>query len=128
MKRFYSYVDRRGVPLIAVLHEKLGSEEFQQFFSGPLYYDQDKTFFGGEHQRRLGLLGFLRLDVWLNIYKSVQAGTDGNMKGDGTLLGGVYVLGKDDQGVLYHHQEVVWGDHFNKTELLEAVNKINKSD
>ena len=50
------------------------------------------------------------------------------MKGDGTLLGGVYVLGKDDQGVLYHHQEVVWGDHFNKTELLEAVNKINKSD
>ena len=75
----------------------------------------------------MGLWGFLRLDVWRNVIKSVKAGTDGNLAGDGTLLGGVYVLGAGDQGVLYHHQEAVWGDHFNKTQLLQAVSQINKS-
>ena len=105
----------------------MGADEFQPFLSAPLYLDQDRTFFGPK-QRRLGLIGFLRLDVWLNIYKSIKAGTDGNMKGDGTLLGGVYVIGPGDQGVLYHHQELVWGDHFNKTQLLQAVNQIKKTE
>ena len=60
----YSY----GVPLVGVLHEKLGAADFQPFLAGPLYYDPDKIFFGPK-QRRLGLLGFLRLDVWMNIYR-----------------------------------------------------------
>ena len=119
------YINRQGVPLVGVLHEKLGAEEFQSFLSGPLYLDQEKTFFGPK-QRRLGLIGFLRLDVWMNVYKSM--GVDGNMKGDGTLLGGVYVIGPGDQGVLYHHQELVWGDHFNQTQLLQAVKQIKKTE
>ena len=57
-----------GVPLVGVLHEKLGAAEFQPFLAGPLYYDPDKIFFGPK-QRRLGLLGFFRLDVWMNIYR-----------------------------------------------------------
>ena len=118
---------RSNVPLVAVLHEKLGAEEFQPFFSGPLYLDTEKTFFG-PRERRLGLLGFLRVDVWMNIYKSKQKGNEGNLKGDGTLLGGVYVIGPGDQGVLYHHQEVVWGDHFNTTSLLQAVSDIKKTN
>ena len=113
---------RSGVPLVAVLHEKLGAEEFQPFFSGPLYLDTEKTFFGPQ-QRRLGLLGFLRLDVWRNILGSTQKG---NLAGDGTLLGGVYVLGPGEQGVLFHHQEAVWGDHANTTAILQAVSNIKK--
>ena len=53
----------------------------------------------------MGLWGFLRWDVWMNVIKSVKTGNEGNLKGDGTLLGGVYVIGAGDQGVLYHHQE-----------------------
>ena len=62
-----------GVPLVGVLHEKLGAADFQPFLAGPLYYDPDKIFFGPK-QRRLGLLGFLRLDVWMNIYRYYNLG------------------------------------------------------
>jgi len=115
-----------GVPLVGVLHEKLGAEEFQPFLSAPLYLDTQKTFFGPQ-ERRLGLLGFLRADVWMNIIESRKEGTEGNFKGDGTLLGGVYVIGPGDQGVLLQHQEAVWGDHVNTTALLQAVDKITKN-
>ena len=62
------------------------------------------------------------------------------MKGDGTLLGGVYVIGPNDQvkmnikasltfvlqGIVFEHREEVWGDHCNSTILLEAVKKLSK--
>jgi len=73
------------------------------------------------------MLGFLRADVWMNIIESRKEGTEGNFKGDGTLLGGVYVIGPGDQGVLLQHQEAVWGDHVNTTALLQAVDKITKN-
>ena len=101
---------------MGVLHEKLGAADFQPFLAGPLYFDPDKIFFGPS-QRRLGLLGFLRLDVWMNIYRydwgrvrnvqfeniawccrsQKERGSEGNFKGDGTLLGGVYVVGPGDE-------------------------------
>ena len=73
------------------------------------------------------MLGFLRLDTWINIYKSKQRGTPGNLKGDGTLLGGVLVLGPGDLGVLYDHKEGTFGDHCNTTEVLRAVADIAKN-
>ena len=30
----------------------------------------------------------------MNIYRSRQMGTEGNLKGDGTILGAVYVIGR----------------------------------
>jgi len=118
---------KAGVPLFAVLHETLGAEEFQPFFSGPLYLDTEKQFYG-PRERRMLLLGFLRLDTWVNIYKSKQLGTPGNLVGDGTLLGGVYVIGAGDQGVLFEHREGTFGDHANSTQVMEAVLKIGKQD
>jgi len=73
------------------------------------------------------VLGFLRFDTWMNIYKSKQMGTPGNLKGDGTLLGGVVVLGPGNQGVLYDHKEGTFGDHCNTTEVLRAVAEIGKN-
>jgi len=116
------------VPLYAVLHETLGSEEFKHFFSGQeVYLDTEKHFFGPK-ERRLGILGFLRIDTWINIFKSYQMGTPGNFKGDGTLLGGVFVIGAGDQGVLLEHREGTFGDTVNTTDLMEAVARIKKVD
>ena len=53
---------------MGVLHERAGAEEFQPYLAGPLYFDPEKIFYGPK-QRRLGLLGFFRLDVWMNIYR-----------------------------------------------------------
>ena len=114
-----------GVPLVAVVHEALGVEEFKPFFSGPIYLDQEKNFYGPKERRTL-LLAFLRLDSWVNIYKSKKKGTHGNYKGDGTLLGGVFVLGSGNQGVLFEHREGTFGDHCNTKEVMEAVKKIHK--
>ena len=60
---------RAGVSLYAVLHETLGAEEFQPFFPGPLYLDTEKRFYG-PRQRRLGLLGILRLDTYIRVWRS----------------------------------------------------------
>lgn len=61
--------------------------------------------------RKMGLWGMLRVETWLNIYKSKQVtkisyflshffhqlGTAGNLEGDGYHLGGVFVLGPGEQ-------------------------------
>jgi len=118
-----------GVPLYAVLHETLGSEEFKQFFTGQdIFLDTEKHFYGPQ-ERRMLIMGFLRLDTWINGFRSWQdaqagSGTQGNLKGDGTLLGGVFVLGTGDQGILYEHREGTFGDNVNTTDLMEAVQKI----
>ena len=50
----------------------------KDFFKGSVYLDSDKTFFGPK-KRKLFLMGFLRLDTWMNVYRSKQAGTPGNL-------------------------------------------------
>ena len=34
------------------------------------------------------LLGFMRVGVWTSIFRAKKKNIDGNLKGDGTLLGG----------------------------------------
>jgi len=118
---------RLQVPLLAVLHEKLGAEEFREYFRGPLYLDTEKTFYGPK-LRKMMLLGFMRVDTYMNIYRSKQAGTEGNLKGDGTILGAVYVLGPGDQGVIFEHREGTFGDNVNATEVLEVVKQMKKEE
>lgn len=39
----------KGVKLAAVVHEKLGVEEFSGFFkNGEIHFDEEKAFFNGE--------------------------------------------------------------------------------
>jgi len=114
------------IPLLAVLHERLGAEEFEKFFKGPLYLDLEKTFYGPKLRKML-LLGFLRFETYMNLYRSYKLGTEGNLKGDGTILGAVYVIGPGDQGIVYEHREKTFGDNVNTTEVLEAARKIAES-
>jgi len=118
---------RLQVPLLAVLHETLGADEFTNFFKGPLYLDTEKTFYGPKLRKML-LLGFLRFDTYMNLYRSKQAGTEGNLKGDGTILGAVYVLGPGDQGVIFEHREGTFGDNVNVTQVMEAVKLMKKQN
>jgi len=46
-----------------------------------------------------------------------QLGTDGNLEGDGYHLGGVFVLGPGEEGIVYEHREGSWGDNVNTTEV-----------
>lgn len=114
------------MPLVGVLHEALGAEEFREFLKGPLFLDEKKIFYGPK-ERRLGLIGLFRLEHWLNVKRTSDKGISGNLKGDGTLLGGVFVIGPKEQGLLYEHRERVWGDQCNTTHILEAVSRIKRA-
>jgi len=113
----------RGVQLHAVVHEKLGVDEFRPFFSGSIFLDKERVFYGPK-QRWMFLSGFVRPSVWMSIRRASQKGVDGNLKGEGRLLGGVFVIGPGEQGVLYEHREAEFGDHANTTAILDAIKNI----
>jgi len=74
----------------------------------------------------MGLSGFFRLSVWASFFRARGKDFQGNMKGEGRLLGGVYVIGPGDSGVLFEHRESEFGDHANLTDVMEAVKSIRK--
>lgn len=53
--------------------------------------------FYGPRERRMGLLGFLRLGVWFSGLRAFRHGFMGNVLGEGFILGGVYVIGRGRQ-------------------------------
>uniref|UniRef100_A0A0P4WQW8 Peroxiredoxin-like 2A n=1 Tax=Scylla olivacea TaxID=85551 RepID=A0A0P4WQW8_SCYOL len=109
--------------MYALLHEELGAAEFAPYFKGDLLLDVEKRFFGPE-ERRMMVTGMLRWSVWQNMRRATSKGVEGNLKGDGSLLGSVFLLGPGSQGILYEHREREFGDHHNSTELLEALSKL----
>ncbi|XP_023220306.1 redox-regulatory protein FAM213A-like isoform X2 [Centruroides sculpturatus] len=112
-----------GIPLYAVVHEELGVKKFQPYFKGEVFLDINRIFYGPKERRTL-LLGLLRISVWQNAYRTWKNGYKGNLKGDGSLLGGVFVLGKGNQGILYEYREKEFGDQANITEILSAAKEI----
>jgi len=122
-------LNAKNIRLIGVVHEELGAAEFaEKFFVGPIYLDSDRSFFKALGNRWLGLTGFFKIDVWKNIFRAKQIGIEGNMKGEGRLLGGLLVIGPGDQGVIFEHREQVWGDHANLDDVLAACEKIREGN
>lgn len=118
-------LEERGVPLVAVVKENIGSEieDFRPHFAGDIYIDEQKHFYG-PLQRRMGGLGFIRLGVWQNFIRAWRSGYQGNMNGEGFILGGVFVIGPGNQGILLEHREKEFGDKVDLADVLEAVKRI----
>lgn len=115
-------LDELGVPLYAVVKEDVGTEvqNFRAFFKGDVFLDERRKFFG-PRERKMGLLGFLRVGVWLSGLRAFRKGFLGNVFGEGFILGGVYVIGKGQQGILLEHREIEFGDKVNIKDVIEAV-------
>lgn len=45
----------------------------------------------------MGLLAFLRVGVWMNGLRAFKNGFMGNVRGEGFILGGVFVIGRGQQ-------------------------------
>ncbi|XP_048465040.1 peroxiredoxin-like 2A, partial [Rhincodon typus] len=118
-------LDELGVPLYGVVKEDINNElkSFQPFFKGEIFLDEEKRFYG-PNKRTMGLLGLFRLGVWRNFLRAWQKGFSGNTDGEGFILGGVFVLGAGDQGVLLEHREKEFGDAVDIRSVLEAARKI----
>ncbi|TKS85653.1 Redox-regulatory protein FAM213A [Collichthys lucidus] len=118
-------LEELGVPLVAVVKENVGTEiqDFRPHFAGDIYIDEQKHFYG-PLQRKMGGLGFIRLGVWQNFMRAWRSGYQGNMNGEGFILGGVFVIGAGEQGILLEHREKEFGDKVDTADVLEAVQKI----
>ncbi|KAG7222299.1 hypothetical protein INR49_016395 [Caranx melampygus] len=123
-------LDELGVPLFAVVKEDVDSElqDFRLYFKGEIFVDQKRVFYGPK-PRRMGLgLGLVRLGVLRNLVRVGRGkGYRGNKKGEGFILGGLFVIGRDKQGVLLEHKEKEFGHKADLSSVLEAARKINKS-
>lgn len=53
--------------------------------------------FYGPRERKMGLLAFMRLGVWLSGVRAFRKGFIGNVLGEGFVLGGVFVIGRGQQ-------------------------------
>ncbi|CAN8216564.1 unnamed protein product [Coccothraustes coccothraustes] len=118
-------LSKLGVPLYAVVKEKIGTEveDFQHYFKGEIFLDEKKGFYG-PRRRKMMLSGFFRLGVWQNFFRAWRSGYSGNLEGEGFTLGGVYVIGAGRQGVLLEHREKEFGDKVSLPSVLEAAEKI----
>ncbi|NXU25716.1 F213A protein, partial [Thalassarche chlororhynchos] len=119
-------LSKLGVPLYAVVKEKIGTEveDFQHYFKGEIFLDEKKGFYG-PRRRKMIMSGFFRFGVWQNFFRAWKSGYSGNLEGEGFTLGGVYVIGAGRQGgVLLEHREKEFGDKVSLPSVLEAAEKI----
>uniref|UniRef100_A0A8C5N586 Peroxiredoxin-like 2A n=1 Tax=Gouania willdenowi TaxID=441366 RepID=A0A8C5N586_GOUWI len=116
-----------GVPLYAVVKEDVGSEvqDFRSYFQGEIFLDEKRCFFG-PRERRMGLLGFLRVGVWMSGLRAFRKGFMGNIFGEGFVLGGVFVIGREHQGILLEHREIEFGDKVETADILRAARTIQE--
>lgn len=103
----------------------MGTEvnQFKPHFKGEVFLDEKRRFYG-PHKRRMGVRGLFRLGVLQNFFRAWKKGYQGNVEGEGFILGGVFVIGKDKQGILLEHREKEFGDKANITSVIEAARKI----
>lgn len=103
---------------IGIAGEHLGHEEFTAdwWANGELYFDDGKKdifpVMGSGTSIGKGLMSLITGGtVWKTYQRTKAAGIAGNLEGEGTKLGGVWVVGAGEQGILFEHQEKNWGDN-----------------
>ncbi|GAA6214557.1 redox-regulatory protein FAM213A-like [Lates japonicus] len=118
-------LDELGVPLYAVVKEDVGTEvqNFRPYFKGEIFLDEKRRFYG-PRERKMGLLAFLRVGVWMNGLRAFKKGFMGNVFGEGFVLGGVFVIGRGQQGILMEHREIEFGDKVNIEDVIQAARRI----
>ncbi|GLJ14439.1 hypothetical protein SUGI_0233480 [Cryptomeria japonica] len=127
--------DALGFQLIAVLHEFIDSEvkEFwPRYWGGIVVVDTTKDFFralgGGKLPKEGFITGFIFNKNAIENYKRAKAtGIPMNYKGEGTIKGGMFVMGSGKTGVAYQFVERNFGDSAPLAEVIEVCNKLQNN-
>jgi len=110
---------------VAIAGETLGAEEFQSFWSGELYIDEGKAgVFKVLDAGKQGLLSgafsyYTGGDVRKNADRCSAKGVEGNMEGEGLMLGGVWAFSPTE--LVYEHKEGTWGDTIAEPGRLDEL-------
>lgn len=126
-------LNAKGIGMAAVVHEELGVEEFKTGFwpSDPIYLNSDLSLFAGIHDdrkiRKQGILsGLFSADMWRRARQAKAAGVEGNLKGEGRILGGILLMGRGETGPRWIRTEKSFGNHASNAEILTAIEKTSK--
>mmetsp|Transcript_1168 Transcript_1168/g.2637 ORF Transcript_1168/g.2637 Transcript_1168/m.2637 type:complete len:105 (-) Transcript_1168:207-521(-) len=102
-----------------------------KFWSGELFFDVGKkTLFPimGGMTNVSGLCWSLCCGPTSKNWKRASKEVDGNYKGEGLKAGGVFVMGPEQQGIIFQHVEKVIGDNLvsagRTREVITALAKI----
>ncbi|XP_071503500.1 peroxiredoxin-like 2A [Diadema antillarum] len=116
-------LDARGIKLYAVLRESLGYRDFLPFFDGEVFLDTEMKFYGPKFRKR-GFFDIFHKGVFSMGWKYRKQGIPLNLKGDGWTLGGIFVLGPGDTGLIYEYPNKTFEDTVDTKNVIEAANKI----
>ncbi|CAB3404676.1 unnamed protein product [Caenorhabditis bovis] len=119
------FLKEHGIRMAAVVHETLGANKFKEFFPSDVYLDTERHFYGPNERWLPIWMGFLRFGTYANVYRAKKAKIDGNLEGEGRLLGGVYLIANNE--IVYTHLEKEWGDAADIDEVSAAVHKFIKT-
>lgn len=113
--------------MCGVTHEAAGAQDFSTHLQSNVYINETREFFGPT-MRWFPNSGIFRLSVLTSLYSAWKSGAmaGSNMTGEGRLLGGVLLVGKDDTGIVYKYEESQPGDFVNMEELLRAAETIKQ--
>mmetsp|Transcript_32243 Transcript_32243/g.60730 ORF Transcript_32243/g.60730 Transcript_32243/m.60730 type:complete len:148 (+) Transcript_32243:187-630(+) len=124
--------------VVALVKEDLEQEvkEFREgYWPGEVLLDKEMAFYkalgGGETHQPMTLMSFLAM--MLNPFSSSKTKqniknttTPGNLKGEGLIAGGCYVLNKDGSAAFSYLEENI-GDHANPEDIVEALKASAKA-
>ncbi|KAL5759296.1 hypothetical protein ACOSQ2_018134 [Xanthoceras sorbifolium] len=124
--------DALGIQLFAVLHEYIESEVkdfWPRYWGGVVAYDQSMEFFralgGGKLLKDKFLSGFLLNPRAIANYKRAKAsGAELNLKGEGDIKGGLFIVGGGKSGIAYQFIERNFGDWAPLPEVIEICTKL----
>ncbi|KAL5761557.1 hypothetical protein ACOSP7_017821 [Xanthoceras sorbifolium] len=124
--------DALGIQLFAVLHEYIESEVkdfWPRYWGGVVAYDQSMEFFralgGGKLLKEKFLSGFLLNPRAIANYKRAKAtGAELNLKGEGDIKGGLFIVGGGKSGIAYQFIERNFGDWAPLPEVIEICTKL----
>uniref|UniRef100_A0A7R9UBL2 Peroxiredoxin-like 2A n=1 Tax=Pinguiococcus pyrenoidosus TaxID=172671 RepID=A0A7R9UBL2_9STRA len=124
-----------SIRLIGLFKEaKYGGEDIRDFApyfpGGELFLDDENEFYAALGNQKLSFKTWNPFTIISGIMdmsrRMKDRGIDGNMRGEGLTLGGIFVIGPGDQGVRYLRREDT-GTPPEKEPILEAVQSLTFS-
>lgn len=88
--------------------------------------DESRRVYKLQGERWSGISGFLNPNVWKAHNRAVNKGFEGNMKGEGLLMGGLFII-SPEKGVLLEYREAFFGDHAPLETVFESCMQLPES-
>ena len=116
-----------NVKLIGIVHEKHNEDDifvYKSYFNNnDIYYDINQSFFKAQGNRRQSVLGVFMPSVISAIQRATHKNIKNTLAGDGTLLGGIFIL--DSKQIWSEYREEYFGDFPPISEIVTQAQRAS---